>query len=209
MSDTRRKLIDGAIETIRTHGISGVSARTIATTAGVNQALVFYHFGSVHDLLGVASMTHAQAAVATYQPYFDKVGTLKELLAVGRELHSGQSATGNVMVLAQMLAGSQNDPALAETTRAALTLWTNAVEQVLDRVLADSPATDLLDTGGLARAVSAGFIGLELFEGVDPEGARQALDTLDQLAMLVEVVDELGPIARRAFRAKVKRVADR
>jgi hypothetical protein len=29
------------------------------------------------------------------------------------------------------------------------------------------------------------------------------------VAVLVEVVDELGPIARRAFRAKVKRVSDR
>jgi hypothetical protein len=94
-------------------------------------------------------------------------------------------------------------------TPAALTLWTDAVEQVLARVMADSPAKDLLDIGGLARAVSAGFVGLELFEGIDPAGAQQALDTLEQLAVLVEVVDDLGPVARRAFQAKVKRVTDR
>jgi DNA-binding transcriptional regulator YbjK len=209
VSDTRQKLIDGAIEAIRTHGISGVSARTIATTAGVNQALVFYHFGSVHELLSVACLTHSKAAVESYQPYFDQVSTLKELLGVGRELHAGQTEIGNVKVLAQMLAGSQNDPELAKATKAALTLWTDAVEQVLARVMANSPAKDLLDIGGLARAVSAGFVGLELFEGVDPAGAQQALDTLEQLALLVEVVDDLGPVARRAFRAKVKRVADR
>jgi AcrR family transcriptional regulator len=209
VSDTRQKLIDGAIETIRTHGISGVSARTIATTAGVNQALVFYHFGSVHELLAAACLTHTQAAVTAYQADLDKVSTLKELLAVGRELHTGQIEAGNVKVLAQMLAGSQNDAELAKATSAALKLWTDAVEQVLARVMAGSPAKDLLDIGGLARAVSAGFVGLELFEGVDPAGAQQALETLHQLALLVEVVDDLGPVARRAFRAKVKRVADR
>jgi AcrR family transcriptional regulator len=209
VSDTRQKLIDGAIQTIRTHGISGVSARTIATTAGVNQALVFYHFGSVHELLSAACRTHSKAAVESYQPYFDQVSTLKQLLAVGREPHAGQAEIGNVKVLAQMLAGSQNDPELAKATSAALTLWTDAVEQVLARVMADSHAKDLLDIGGLARAVSAGFVGLELFEGVDPAGAQQALDTLEQLAVLVEVVDDLGPVARRAFRAKVKRVTDR
>jgi hypothetical protein len=53
--------------------------------------------------------------------------------------------------------------------------------------------------------VSAGFIGLELFEGVDPAGARQALGALEQLAVLVEVVDDLGPVARRALRVKVRK----
>ena len=209
MSDTRRKLIDGAVETIRTAGISGVSARSIAAAAGVNQALVFYHFGSVHDLLGAACMTHTTAAVEHFQPQLDKVGTLKELLAVGRDLHAKQSDIGNVTVLAQLLAGSQNDQTLAETTKAALQLWIDAIEQVLVRVLANSPAKGLVDTMGLAKAVSAAFVGLELYEGVDQAGATHALETLDQLAVLVEVVDELGPIARRAFRAKIKRVSDR
>ncbi|WP_043716330.1 TetR family transcriptional regulator, partial [Kutzneria sp. 744] len=56
MAETRQRLIDGAIETIRQHGIAGTSARTIAATAGVNQALVFYHFGSVNDLLKAACL---------------------------------------------------------------------------------------------------------------------------------------------------------
>ncbi|MFC0114581.1 TetR/AcrR family transcriptional regulator [Kibdelosporangium aridum] len=209
MSDTRRKLIDGAIEAIRTVGISGVSARSIAAAAGVNQALVFYHFGSVHELLGAACMTHTKASVELFQPALDKVTTLKQLLAVGRDMHTQQSQTFNVTILAQLLAGSRTDAGLAETTRAALQLWIDAIEQVLIRVLATSPAKDLVDTKGLASAVSAAFIGLELYEGIDPAGATHALDTLDQLAVLVEVVDDLGPIARRAFRAKVKRVADR
>lgn len=209
MAETRRKLIDGAIETIRGHGISGVSARTIAATAGVNQALVFYHFGSVHELLGVACLIHTRTAVETYQPRLDEVTTLGELLAAGRALHAGQAQTGNVQILAQLLAGSQNDPDLAKATGAAFTLWIDAIEQVLARVLTGSPVGDLLDIGGLARAVSAGFVGLELYEGIDAAGAQQALDTLDQLGLLVEVVDDLGPVARRAFRAKVTRAADR
>ncbi|MCE7008802.1 TetR/AcrR family transcriptional regulator [Kibdelosporangium philippinense] len=209
MSETRRKLIDGTVETIRTVGISGVSARSIAAAAGVNQALVFYHFGSVHDLLAAACMTHTKASVELFQPDLDKVSTLKELLAVGKDMHTKQSETFNVTILAQLLAGARNDAGLAETTRTALQLWIDAIEKVLIRVLAKSPAKDLVDTKGLAGAVSAAFIGLELYEGIDPAGAARALDTLDQMAVLVEVVDDLGPIARRAFKAKVKRVVDR
>jgi hypothetical protein len=44
-----------------------------------------------------------------------------------------------------------------------------------------------------------------LYEGVDADGAKRALAALEQLAVLLEVVDDLGPVARRALTAKVKR----
>ncbi|MEU4766071.1 TetR family transcriptional regulator [Actinosynnema sp. NPDC023794] len=207
MADTRQRLIDGAIETIRRHGITGTSARTIAATAGVNQALVFYHFGSVHELLEAACLAATEARVAPFAARLDEVADLRGLLDLGRRLHAEERSLGNVMVLAQMLAGAQADPELAEATSAALGLWIRPIERALDRLLADSPVADLVDTAGLSRAVCAGFIGLELFEGVDPAGAHAALDALERLAALVDVVQELGPVARRALHAKLRRSA--
>jgi AcrR family transcriptional regulator len=204
MPDTRQRLIEGAIETIRVRGIAGTSARTIAGTAGVNQALVFYHFGSVHELLKQACVAATQLRVAAFQDRLPGVTTLRELLTAGRELHAAERELGNVMVLAQLLAGAQADPLLAEATAGALLLWIEQLEQALTRLLAGSPVLDAIDIPGLARAVSAGFIGLELFEGVDPSGAESALDALDRLAVLIEVVDDLGPVARRALRGKLK-----
>ncbi|QQQ79854.1 TetR/AcrR family transcriptional regulator [Saccharothrix sp. 6-C] len=205
MADTRQRLIDGAIETIRRHGLTGTSARTIAATAGVNQALVFYHFGSVHELLEAACLASTEARVAPFAARLDEVADLRQLLDLGRRLHAEEREQGNVMVLAQMLAGAQGDPALAGATAAALRLWVGPVERALERLLAGSPVVDLVDTAGLARAVCAGFIGLELFEGVDPAGAHAALDALERLAVLVDVVQDLGPVARRALHAKLRR----
>ena len=48
---TRRLLIDAAIETLKSEGYAGASARAIAERAGSNQGLIFYHFGSVANLL--------------------------------------------------------------------------------------------------------------------------------------------------------------
>ncbi len=205
VADTRQRLIDGAIETIRAHGLAGATARSIATTAGVNQALVFYHFGTVHDLLQAACLAATQARVEPFAARLDKVTDLRQLLVLGRALHGEERAEGNVMVLAQFLAGAQTDPALAEATAASLRLWIAPVEQALTRLLADSPVAELIDTAGLARAVSAGFIGLELYEGVDAQGAEAALDALDRLAVLIEVVDDLGPVALRALRGKLRK----
>jgi AcrR family transcriptional regulator len=207
VGDTRQRLLDGAIESIRRHGAAGTSARTIAAASGTNQALIFYHFGSVRELLQAACLAATEARVAPFTARLDEVTDLRQLLELGRRTHAEERSLGNVAVLAQMLAAAQSDTALAEATAAALTLWIDPVERTLHRLLADSPLAAVVDVAGLARAVCAGFIGLELFEGVDPAGAATALDTVGQLAVLTEVVDDLGPVARRALRAKLRRTA--
>jgi AcrR family transcriptional regulator len=206
-ADTRQRLLDGALATLRQHGVAGVSARTIAAAAGVNQALVFYHFGSVDELLAAACDTASKARVEVYAIELARVQTLRDLLDVGRRLHEEERRLGNVMVMAQMLAGAQGDARLAEPSARALRQWTGQIEATLARVLAGSPVAEVADIPGLARAVSAGFIGLELYEAVDAAGAQRALSALEQLAVLVEVVEDLGSVALRALRAKVRKTA--
>jgi AcrR family transcriptional regulator len=209
VADTRQKLIDGALEAIRQYGIAGVSARTVAAAAGVNQALVFYHFGSVDDLLAEACLSATAGRIALYRERLGRVDSLRALLDLGRALHEEERGLGNVAVLAQLLAGAQMQPRLAGPTAQALALWVAEIETVLTRLLAPTPLDGIADVGGLARAVSAAFIGLELFEGVDPAGAGAALGALEQLAVLVDVMEELGPVARRAVRARLRRPARR
>jgi hypothetical protein len=132
------------------------------------------------------------------------VSSLGELLALGRRLHERERAAGNVAIMAQLMSGAQQDAALAATASYAMARWNSEIEVVVRRVLRDSPLVGIADPAGLARAISAGFIGLELYEGVDPAGAAQALDSLEQLGHVVDVMDELGPVARRALRAKVR-----
>lgn len=208
--DTKQRLIDGALQAIRTYGIAGVSARTVAACAGVNcagvnQALVFYHFGTVDDLLAAACHTATARRVKVYRDRFAAVESLHELLDLGRELHAEESEQGNVAVLAQLLAGAQTDKRLVSPVQAALRLWTDEVESVLRRLLNGTPLADLTEPADLAPAVSAAFIGLELYEGVDPSGAAAALDALERLAVLADVVEDLGPLARRALRSRTRK----
>lgn len=206
---TKQRLIDGALETIRTSGITAVSARTVAAAAGTNQALIFYHFGSVEELIAQACVTATESRVAHFRDRFADVTTLAELLDLGRVIHAEERAEGNMTVLAQALAGAQGGGRLAEATRQALDNWVREVRVTLDRVLAGSPVLEFAETEGLAHAVSAGFLGLTLFESVNPEGSEQALAALEQLAVLVDVFEGLGPVASRAVRAKLRKTAKR
>ncbi|MET8786775.1 TetR/AcrR family transcriptional regulator [Streptomyces sp. NPDC004589] len=204
---TKVKLLEGALRTLTEQGIAGTSARTVAATAGVNQALVFYHFGSVEELLAAACRYGAEQRVARYRERLDGIGSLGELLAFGREMHEEEKAAGHVAVLGQLLAGAQTHPRLAPATVAGLDLWIVEIERVLTRVLAATPLGEFADAGGLARAVSASFVGIELYEGVDAEGAGTALAALDQLAALLAALDDLGPVAQRAIRHALRRAS--
>lgn len=205
--DTRTKLLAGALTTLVEQGIANTSARTVAAAAGVNQALVFYHFGSVDELLAAACRHGAEQRVALYRDRLERVGTLGDLVELARELHAAEREGGHVAVLGQLLAGAQTQPRLAPATAAGLALWTDEIEKVLGRVLAGTPLTEFVDVSGLAKTVSAAFIGLELFEGVDPAGAEQALATLGQFAGIVAALEELGPVAQRAVRSRLRRSA--
>jgi AcrR family transcriptional regulator len=202
---TKDRLVDAALRVLATEGLTGASARAIASAAGANQALVFYHFGSVDELLAEACRRGTEGRLALYQDRFAAVSSFAELLGVGRDLHEAERVEGNVTVLAQLLAGAQTDARLAPVVTESLNLWFTEIEAVVHRLTATTPLVDLFDVTGLARVIASAFIGLELYEGVDAAGATRAMDALGQLAALVAVVDGLGPVARRALRSRIRK----
>ncbi|MFJ3302828.1 TetR/AcrR family transcriptional regulator [Streptomyces sp. NPDC086549] len=207
--ETKTKLLEGALRTLTEQGIAKTSARTVAAAAGVNQALVFYHFGSVDELLAAACRYGAEKVVAQYRARLAAVTSLSELLAVGRAIHEQERAGGHVALLGQLLAGAQTHEALRPATTAGLDLWITEIERVLTRVLSTTPFGEFTDPAGLARAVAASFVGIELYEGVDETGAHAALDALEQLGALVAALEELGPVAQRAIRHQLRRTGRR
>lgn len=203
---TRQALIDATMRVIREQGIAAVSARTIAAAGAVNQALIFYHFGSVDALVAAACRQSTAERVAIMQPQLDEVSTFSELVALAGQLHEQESKAGNVTVLAQVLAGSHGNPALAEAAGESLALWKDQVRTTLRRLLRGSPLSDVLDADALTDLVSATFVGLELLEPTrsgETNGATvsQALAGVGRLAA---TLDGLGPVSRRALRSALR-----
>src|SRR3954470_18461592 len=85
--ETRERLIEAAAETLRTEGYAGTSARVIAKAAGVNSALVFYHFGGVDPLLLAALDRSSEQRMRTYEQALAGVRTLEELVEAANGIY--------------------------------------------------------------------------------------------------------------------------
>jgi AcrR family transcriptional regulator len=204
MNPTKAKLMAAVTDLLKQEGIAGLSARAVADRAGVNQALVFYHFGTVMDLVDQACRVTTDEAAASYRDELAEVTSLSALLALGRVLHERERAAGNITVMAQLLAGAQRDKTLAETARYALGRWNEEIEAAVARALEGSPVEGVVAAPGLSRAISSAFIGLLMYDGVDRPGADSAFASLEQLGALVEVIEDLGPAARLVLRSRLR-----
>jgi AcrR family transcriptional regulator len=188
--DTRSRIIDATLETLRSEGIVGTSARTIARHGEFNQALVFYHFGSVEGLLVAAGAEESARRAAHYADALQDVATLPELVAVAKRIHDEEVEGGSVTVLTQLLAGANGNPALKRGLSAGFAPWMDLVDEAVTRVLDATPLAGLLPTGDLTFAITSLFLGIELLTAIDPDDQRgQALfRTIEMLATMVDLL---------------------
>ncbi|QLQ15668.1 MAG: TetR/AcrR family transcriptional regulator [Micropruina sp.] len=203
--ETRARLLEAAATVLAEHGPSGISARSVAAEASVNQALIFYHFGSLAALVDQAVAARAATARARYRRSLAEARSFAELLAVGRELHRRESAVGNVRLMANLLAAAQSDPALAAGAASTMAGWVTDIEAAVSRLLRSSPLGGFVDARDLAGALSASFLGLELYQGVDPDNGRRALEALADLGALLEVIEGLGPMEQAIIRSRLRK----
>lgn len=188
--DTRERIMHAALETIREVGITGASARAIAARGEFNQALIFYHFGSVTNLLIEAARASSQTRVEAYSEVTQDVASLTELVDIARRLHEESSQDGSVAVLTQLMAGAAADRQMGEAVLDGFEGWIGIVEQALTKALDGQPIAEIIPPREAAYSISALFLGIELMARLDPEKseASSVFDALHELATVIESV---------------------
>ena len=196
---TRTRIVEAALATLRDEGIAGVSARAVARHGGFNQALIFYHFGSIEGLLVAVARRESERRSALYAPALAEVSSVTELVAVARRLHDEEFQEGTVAALTQMLAGAVGSEDLSRGIAESLRPWTALVGETIDRLLADTPFGDVLPRDDLTAGVAALFIGIELLSGLDPSLASGSLfTTMESVARLIDGLLPAAPSAHAA-----------
>ena len=169
---TKERMVQAALETLRLDGFSGASARGIAARGGFNQALVFYHFGSVHQLLLAALDASSAARMARYTEVLDGVTGVTGLLSKAGMLYQEDLESGHVRVLCEMVGGGSSTPELGRAVAERVRPWVDFTQRTIDGALAGSPLRRLLPREGVAFPVVALYIGMEMLSNLDGDRAR-------------------------------------
>jgi AcrR family transcriptional regulator len=198
-SDTRHRIMTAALETVRNSGITGTSARAIAATGGFNQALIFYHFGSVTNLLIEAARTSSAKRVEAYRDVTEDVSSLTSLVDVAKRLHEEAEVDGSVAVLTQLMAGAASDPEMGDAILEGFEGWIDLVEDALRKAMDGEPLAGVLPTREVAYAISALFLGIELMNRLNPDKSEAAA-VFDSLHDLAGIIESIPAVASRLIK---------
>ena len=166
---TRERLVAAAIDALREVGFHGASAREIARRASSNQGLVFYHFGSVGNLLLAALDEVSRQRLGHYRDAVEGARGIRELVDVAQGAFQEDLDAGHVRVLVEMIAGASSVPGLGDEIARRLEPWRALAADAISRGLAGSGLLELLPAESLAHGVLALYLGLEMLAGVEAD----------------------------------------
>jgi AcrR family transcriptional regulator len=169
--ETRRLLVQAAIATLKEDGYGGASARAIAERAGSNQGLIFYHFGSVANLLLAALDAVSAQRLEQYGETIDDAGSFGDLVDAASAIFLEDLDAGYVTVLVEMIAGASATPGLGPEVAARIGPWTDFAQQAIAGVLGDSPLGSVLPFRDVAHGIVALYLGLEMLSHLDGDRA--------------------------------------
>ena len=182
-SSTRERLVTAAVELVAEAGWGGATTRGVAERAGLNQALVHYHFGTMSALLREAAY---RAMAATLEPAMlglldsgDPLGGLRGVVdAVGAIDPDSSEARTLIEATVQAI----RDPELNASLSQMLALFRSTLRDRLTAAQAEGSIRAGFDPKGGAVVLAALLDGLVLHRlidrDVDLEAAASALFAL-------------------------------
>jgi AcrR family transcriptional regulator len=184
--DTRRHIAQAALEALRTVGFAGATSRAIARLGGFNQALIFYHYGNLENLLLAALDITSEERMVRYRDAVDGATSLEELMQVAKSIYREDSESGHVAVVSQMVAGSIARPELAKGVVERIEPWVDFCEHALRKAVAGSQLETALPFRELAYGAVSFYLGANLLTHLDGATRTEALfERAESLAPLL------------------------
>jgi AcrR family transcriptional regulator len=195
LGETKAKILDAAFRRLAKEGYAALSTREIAREAGVNHALISYHFHG-KDQLVIAVLDEAnRQLLARQQRMYRAPGGFAEKWAEARRFYEADLASGFVRVQAELWAASFSNPGLRLKFLPRILAWKKVVLEGVREALAALEGSGLalppfLTAEVVAWWISEFWLGMEF---ADLLGARedriQHRAALDAMQRLLEQLD--------------------
>lgn len=208
-ADTKGRILDAAFRRLVAEGYAALSIREIARDAGVNHALINYHFRSKDQLvLAVLDEANRQLLARQRAMYAGPQGFARKW-AEARRFYKRDLASGFVRVQAELWAASLANAELREKFIPRIHAWTRLVAQGVEEALSMLEAAGVklpppFTAGVIGSWIGKFWIGMEFS---DLLGAREDRiehqKALDAMESLLEALD--ARVARAAKAPKRKK----
>lgn len=185
-SETQQQLLKATLDVIADKGIEGATARAIADEAGVNQALVFYHFESVTGLV-IAAV--AEMSARRHRLYTDVLSHVNDMATAVEKLFEvfiADRSSSSFLVLSQFVGAAKNNPDIAQAVEQIFTPWITLTHDTVTRVLSNAGLPYDLTYDDISMGLMSLFMGIQ-FMAVIPAYE----DTMNEL---IEKIPNLAPI---------------
>ena len=208
---TRQRILDATFRRLVSEGYAALSVREIAKDAGVNHALINYHFGSKDQLVIDVLDTVNQRLLSRQASMYESGGGFAQKWASARRFYEDDLASGFVRLQAELWAASLSNPGLRDKFLPRLLAWKKlvlgAVREAVAALQADGgklppPFTPEV----IACWISEFWLGMEFADllGVKEEQVQHRA-ALDAVQWLLESLDAKAgkatvPAARRRSR---------
>ena len=187
---TKAKILEAAFRRLAREGYAALSVREIGKDAGVNHALINYHFRSKDQLVIAVLDAANRELLARQQDMYGEPGGFAEKWAKARAFYQSDLACGFVRVQAELWAASLSNPGLREKFVPRLLAWREVVLGAVRDALATLEASGTalpppFTPEVIATWISEFWLGMEFVDliGGRKERAehRAALDAMQRL----------------------------
>lgn len=192
LGETKAKILDATFRRLATVGYAALSTREIARDAGVNHALINYHFHG-KDQLVIAVLDEAnRQLLERQQAMYSDPGDFAGKWAQARRFYRDDQASGFVRVQAELWAAALADPALREKFLPRIRAWKKVVSDGVAAAIAtlESCGVELpppFSAPVISCWISEFWLGMEFSDLLGERTQHQA--ALDAVERLLEDLD--------------------
>ncbi len=180
---TRERIVEATVELMAEIGIDRVRTRTIAERAGVNPALVHYHFGSIAALVMEAAEYALLEELGPSIDVFVSAATVQQgVTAILEWIEQRGQRTPGATILAEAMVKATRDPEFRRWTKKASRRFRAIILERLETARANHEIDPALDIEATAVLLAAALDGLLFHHLVDPRlDVRQTAEPIAQM----------------------------
>jgi AcrR family transcriptional regulator len=206
LGETKGKILEAAFKRLAREGYAALSVREIARDAGVNHALINYHFRSKDQLVIEVLDAANRQLLHRQQEMYAEPGGFAQKWARARAFYQSDLASGFVRMQSELWAASLSNPGLREKFLPRVLAWRNVVLGAVKDALGTLEAQGvrlppLFSAEVIATWISEFWLGMEfvdLIGGREQHGEhRTALDAMQKLLEQLDARAQKRPTRRR------------